>query len=306
MANHLVLFFVPFYTAYGLVLDSEIPIPELSSTSAPSPTISLRLGRVPFSSAISDLGRVLYKPVSATEVIVHYDRIGTALVRNGSEILLESAENADPLAVRLFVLQQVFGVALLQRGYLVLHAGAAAIKGRAVAFAGPSGQGKSTIVAALNRAGFPILTDDVLAIDMSDPGKPLAWPGLTQLKLTEETRAQFAPTVVAEKSIRDRGSKKLCDVKGGKIMKAIPVGAIYLLESTPTLTFTPVPKARAAVELVRHTYGSRLLQAIGVSQQHFEQSVALARQIPIIILGRPRDLSLLPKIVERLKQQLPW
>lgn len=296
---------MPIYSAYGLTFDSELPFPELLPSSKTTSTVSLGLGNVPFSQSDPSLARVLYKPLSLSEIIVHYNGVGTAQVRAGSTITLHLHPNADSLAVRLFVLQQVLGVVLLQRGYFVLHASAAAINGRAVVFAGPSGQGKSTMLAALNRVGFPIITDDVLAIDTADPHRPLALPGLVQLKLNDETRAKVARGILTEQPIGDRSSKKLCDLRGVRVTEPIPLSAIFLLETGPTLKTIAVPKARAAIELVRHTYGSRLLQATDLSARHFEQSVALARQIPVAILSRPRELSLLPEIVTLLTRPLP-
>jgi hypothetical protein len=297
---------VPPLTIYGLVIDSELDFPQLHPASSRTPEISLRIGKVDFEPRNSRQSRVRYKPLSSREVIVHYDGVGTALVQNGASITLQPAHDADPLCLLLFVLQQVLGVLLLQRGFLVLHASAAAIRGRAIAFAGPSGQGKSTLAAALTEyAGAQIITDDVLAIDFSNPDLPLALPGLAQLKLDEPTRAQICPRANAEQRIADGSSKALCEVEAVRADHAVPLAAIYLLETAPTLSFTPVPKARAAIELVRHTYGSRLLDAINLSARHFQQTADLVRGVPVVTLACPRDLSLLPKIAERIKLQLP-
>ena len=68
---------------------------------------------------------------------------------------------------------------LQQRGYLVLHASAVAAGGTAVAFLGHAGWGKSTTAAALYAQGYGLVTDDVLAVEMSSgrlmvpPGEPL-------------------------------------------------------------------------------------------------------------------------------------
>jgi hypothetical protein len=295
---------VPHYSAYGLTLDSELPFPELSPSAFSEKAISIQLGDVDLVPSLDAPRQVLYKPISTTDVIVHYAGVGSALVRNGSSIIFEPATNADPLPVRLFLLQQVVGVALLQRGYLVLHASATTIGNNAIAFCGPSGQGKSTMVAALNRSGFSVLTDDVLAIDLSG-GEPIALPGLAQLKLTEDARKQVAPAIPAGQPIRHRNAKSLCETSGLRATRPVPISEIYLLDTGPTLSFTTLPKARAAIELVRHTYGSRLLQAINLSSSHFAKTASLARQAPVTILSRPRDFGLLPQIVERIRRRLP-
>lgn len=290
---------MPQYSIYGLTLDSELPFPELPETSVDRADVSLRLGVVEFNSAGNPPGKVLYKPITPAEVLVHFDRVGAAKVENGRTIVLAPASKVDPISLRLFALQQVLGVALLQRGCIVLHASAAAINGRAVAFAGGSGEGKSTIVAALADEGA-VIADDVLAVRMENTAHPLALPGLTQLKLNEEARSLTRAAV----PMGQRGAKTLCAMPSARTVEPAGLAAIFLLETAKALSLSPLPKSRAAVELVRHTYGSRLLHAIGIADRHFQQTVELARAVPMFVLSRPRDLSLMPKIVEAIKQQL--
>ena len=64
----------------------------------------------------------------------------------------------------------VLGLLAGLRGALVLHASAVELPdGRALAFIGPSGTGKSTMAALLTRAGCRLLADDVVAVEFSDP-----------------------------------------------------------------------------------------------------------------------------------------
>ena len=50
-------------------------------------------------------------------------------------------------------------------GHAVLHGGAIAVDGRAVALVGHSGSGKSTLTTAMARHGHPYLADEVVAVD---------------------------------------------------------------------------------------------------------------------------------------------
>src|SRR5262249_46341450 len=54
---------------------------------------------------------------------------------------------------------------LAQAGKPVFHAAAVARVGEAVAFAGPTGRGKTTLTTDLCRHGFALLTDDCLVLD---------------------------------------------------------------------------------------------------------------------------------------------
>jgi len=64
-----------------------------------------------------------------------------------------------------YLLGPVFGFILRIRGFTALHASAAVINGYAVAFVGGGGAGKSTIVAALARAGHKVLSDDIAILE---------------------------------------------------------------------------------------------------------------------------------------------
>jgi hypothetical protein len=64
-----------------------------------------------------------------------------------------------------YLLGPVFGFVLRLRGFTALHASAAVINGYAVAFVGGGGAGKSTIVAALARAGHRVLSDDIAVLE---------------------------------------------------------------------------------------------------------------------------------------------
>jgi len=292
------IYTVPSYEAYGLCLDSELPLPELFPSSSVSSDLTLRIAVISFTPP--ETTRVICRPVSKTEMVIYFKGVGLAKVISGQEIILQPDENSDPLTLRLFILQQVMSVILLQRGYFVLHASAAVIGNQAVAFAGPSGQGKSTMAAALNRLGCPILADDVLALSLTDEKNPEALPGLLHLKLTEEARRELGPEILNEQTIRDRASKKLCAIRGTPSRDPVSLHAIYLLASGPSIKFEAAPPAKAAIELVRQTYGADLLPHLDRSISHFRQCAALANRIPISILSRPRDLSLLNEIAERI------
>lgn len=76
--------------------------------------------------------------------------------------------------VHHLLLNQVLPLMLSRSGRVVLHAGAVAIDGRAVVFAGPTGSGKSTLVAACAQAGAEVLCDDSLVVYRSADG----WMGV--------------------------------------------------------------------------------------------------------------------------------
>jgi hypothetical protein len=65
------------------------------------------------------------------------------------------------------VLAQVLPLAAVLRGMDILHASAVALGGRAVAFLGSSGAGKTTLAGRILACGARLVTDDVLALDLA-------------------------------------------------------------------------------------------------------------------------------------------
>ncbi len=83
--------------------------------------------------------------------------------------------------LRHLLVDQVLPLALSRRGRLLLHASAVHVPGiGALAFAGPTGRGKSTLAAVLASRGGRILADDCLAIESREGSLyvPPAYPGL--------------------------------------------------------------------------------------------------------------------------------
>jgi hypothetical protein len=78
----------------------------------------------------------------------------------------------------------LLAVRLLLDRELVLHASALDLGGRAVAFCGAPGLGKSTLATLLSQAGMPLVTDDVLRVTFS-ARKATAWPGTTESRLRD-------------------------------------------------------------------------------------------------------------------------
>jgi hypothetical protein len=95
---------------------------------------------------------------------------------------------ADANAVEHRLVSVMAPLLLAERGDLVVHASAVETPAGAVLFAGPSGRGKSTTVAALSRLGVPVLAEDGLALESTDDGA-LAWAGARGIRLKDPGEA---------------------------------------------------------------------------------------------------------------------
>jgi hypothetical protein len=170
------------YRGYGLSLVSELELPEFLPTPAvDDPDIRIRLDAVV---EAAQAGNTKMDNDNAEGEFIaagqggHLLRIpGVAVyqVTGGREIRIAVEPGADPGLVRLFTIGSAMGMALHQRGVMVLHGATIArggVGGRvARIIVGDSGAGKSTLAARLGRAGCAVLGDDTMALWSAPAGR---------------------------------------------------------------------------------------------------------------------------------------
>ncbi len=163
------------YSAYGLNIYSEIPLPELLPGTEAPPDITICCRDVP--------GILLGKTTKfgiwearKGELLLKIDHIAHYLILDGREIRVEAAVGSTAEDIRVFLLGSAMAALLHQRRLLVLHASSIQTERGAVLFMGRSGSGKSTLSAALVQRGYPLLADDVSAVTLNVTTQPSAKP----------------------------------------------------------------------------------------------------------------------------------
>ena len=108
-----------FYSAYGLTIESALPLPDLISGKG---GVDLRISLTPPARPATDEVPGI-QCLSATPARVHlsWRAVGELVVQDGNRIVITPAPDAAEEALRLFVVGAAFGVLLHQRGLLVLH-----------------------------------------------------------------------------------------------------------------------------------------------------------------------------------------
>jgi hypothetical protein len=170
------------YSAYGLQIDSEIPLPELLPGSNGSADVHIRYGDVP--PALPDRpGRGGYFQATPDTLLFVAGDIARYLVVKGQEIVIERLSSCTDALLRRYLLGSAFGALLHQRHLLVMHASTIQTSRGAVLFVGDKGHGKSTLLAALVKRGYAMLADDVTAVDVEYSSGPLALVSFPHLRL---------------------------------------------------------------------------------------------------------------------------
>lgn len=292
------------YTAYGLRIESEITLPELIDADAGT-EVSLRIysGKIELPSDLEPSTGAL-RWARADDACLGYEDAGLYRIKDGREIVIDRAAGADEQLVRLYLLGPALAVLLHQRQLLVLHASAVSVNGRVVAFAAQKGEGKSTFAAAMHARGHPLVADDLLPIDLGDPGRLLVHPGFPQLKLMPEAAAQLSPQPDELPRLHPEFEKRAQAAGRDFPREPLPLARIFILESGESNAIEPIPPIEQFVELVRHSYLAQLLGMTGEMAAHFRQVVALARSVPVMRLQRRRRLEALPDAARMVEKEL--
>ena len=148
---------------------------------------------------------------------------------DGRRVVIDPAGGAAAQDIQLYLFGTVLGIVCSRRGLLPLHAGCVRIGDGAVAFAGASGMGKSTLAAALIRRGYPMLSDDVTAVEADADCGLRVRPSLPRLTLCPDAMARFGvPTGNAIRVQRD-AAKFLLPVNDSFHPSTLPLTAIVHL-----------------------------------------------------------------------------
>lgn len=268
------------YSVFGLVVASEIPLVELHPAPAGSTADAvIRLGSVTAPEAVPG-----YSPAGDATLLT-VPHVGRYLISAGREIVVDPAPGSSERNVRLFLLGSAFGALLHQRGLLPLHANAIEIDGRAFAFSGHSGAGKSTMAAWFHDRGHRILSDDVCVIGFDRESGALAYPGIPRLRLWREAlEASGRETGDFHRSFDDLDK---WDVPTGREaqLEPLPLAGIYLLRKAEEDAAEPEVTRLSGVDavdtLVSNTYRGGYLRTIGRTGEHLAACLEVARAVPI-------------------------
>ncbi|MEZ4306748.1 MAG: hypothetical protein R3F14_01685 [Polyangiaceae bacterium] len=315
------------YRIGGVELQSEIALPSLAPVEEASPSregvaseeesarerITLRAGLGP----VGEPARWLYSEqtpeteelwravgiVSDGHYLVRlFGHADFELDRGGRTARAILAPGADARVLEPLFLEQALPLFWSLLGRPCLHASAVVwpaggARGEvAVAFAGRSRSGKSTLAGALVQQGAgALLADDCLPIELT-PDSVLAHPGHRSVRLlADSAEALFARADAGEASAD--GGKRRLDLQGGA--RAVPLARVYLLEPLPADTPTPEPvvlRARDAIaQLASCLFRIDPEDRAGLAAE-LSLLGELARRTVVARLGVPRRFSALADV----------
>lgn len=295
------------YRAHGLVISSavELSLPPGSPASG-KPNLVLRRGAdwpVPSHHPPGSRLAQLSGPNGTLRYSLARDADRTVLRYPGlcefvgdpdlADITVHLHPGVDPGLIPVLAAGALLAVHLKLRHELVMHASAVRLDGRALAFVGASGMGKSTLAAVLCRNGCGLVTDDVLRVDLTDTMVVRVYPGSTESRLRMSAR-------------------QLADAAPSDAVRFTADGRLALRPSAVgphACAGEPLPLAACVVPLPTR-------QAVDVSVQRLPNGRALLRmiQFPRVVgwsepASTAREFQALADLVEQVpifEASVPW
>lgn len=287
-----------FYTAYGLVIQSELVFHELLEGSG-QPDVTLRIGEVPEQLETFTGEPQLYQ-VNESEFLLKLEGIASYWVKDGNEIVIQPAPGSLDSEVRLFLFGTCLGVLLHQRGILALHASAIETPQGAVLFSGPSGVGKSTLMAAFLKREYCMLADDVTGIVLDRNGCPIVLPAIPRTKLWSDAANHLGHDLNTLPRLRPSEDKFELGVQDFFAHQPVPLHRIYILTSgeKKQVEFIQLDNLSAFQAVLNSTYRELFLDGLDRRKSHFHLVTVAANHAIISRVLRPENLSRLDNLVE--------
>ena len=275
------------YVAYGLRISSEVLLPMLRKDD---------IGGTPDLTIVVDPSLPVPKDRSqewghATrrEAIYFRPSVGSFRITNGKAIAVRILEGSDLYELARVLLGIPMGCLLDQRGLRVMHASGVSIEGQAALFLGTSNSGKSTLAAQLLAGGYPVLTEDIAAIDCRE-SISLVTPAFPWLKLSCEAykKIELPERTLISLKTDGRGRFGYDLTEDQFCSTATPLKHCYLLEWGEQTEVERIPGSSALSRVIPQIFHPPS-QNRKDRKGEFESLMTFIRRIPLYRLTRPKS-----------------
>lgn len=275
------------YDCCDFTLASELPLPHGRAGSGAT------TAWVRFQGVVPDLGPDSQRGFMAQARPGHFlfqvAGVARYLIRDGREIHIDPAPGADPDSLRAFLLSTALAALLLQRGFLVLAGGAATRDDRTVALIGAAGAGRSTLLAALQRQGWSLLSDEICAVKADAEGRLAAWPVYPGLALWRDCLDRHGLPWAARPPLRPGLGKYMLPFEQAADSPRPLTHVVELRQSKAPYSDAAITGMERLVPLLEHASLIHFLGAMAVRDRHLGLAAGLTRQAAFHRVNRPRS-----------------
>lgn len=297
------------YRAYGVRIESEIPLPlpiESDNSDAIADVAFVEGRDGDFS------GFQRSSTSSETFVCDNVPGLGTYMrwprfyefniTDEGSRVACRPLQDCDVSVFQNFLFGQVLAVALVRQGLEPLHAASVVIDDVAVAFLGDCAYGKSTLLASFTNAGYRALTDDMLIVECWN-SELRALAGFGRVKLMPDSAERFLHGAVGS-SLTPLTLKRSFTLDASRHDHASrPLRLLYILptpaerDHARSIAIHSVPRVEVVRDVVKNTFSTHGLDRARLTRQ-FEHAVMIASRVNAFRLQYPAGLDHVPAVRE--------
>ncbi|XWK89284.1 MAG: hypothetical protein U7127_04245 [Phormidium sp.] len=279
------------YYVYGLQLHSDKIIPGLVPLQTTSEVdVRVWLDLMPSwldeTIQLAEGKRVIELRDGAYLRITYEDGTKFIVERSGKEIWATWPDNLTLEDTATYLLGPILGFVLRLRGVVCLHASSIQVADKCIAIVGAAGAGKSTTAAAFAKAGFAILSDDVVPLVERD-NCFLVQPAYPRVRLWPNSVEILYGMPDALPCLTPNWDKRYLDLtqEGFQFQQQpLPLGAIYILGDRTTISEAPFLEVMLAhqslIALVTNTYANSYLDKV-MRAQEFDFLSRVVTNVPI-------------------------
>lgn len=298
------------YRFFDFTLDSDVLLPELEPDSSGYPVLILReggaLSGLSADECVQDPGENDARPwprvvrLDDGYVLAFGDRL--SLRYSSGRVDWARAGTLSPDTFRHALLDQALPLIAAHEGRVVVHAACAIQNRRAVLFAGPAGQGKSTLVASLLAHGWQCAADDAVALRVQGE-RVLVRPSYGGLRLWPDS-ADALGYAGGDASALSSGKRRFgsLPISEGELA----LHAIYALASADPDRIPVVQELSPRESLMALVRNSYVLDPAdgGRAAAQFETLAAVVRRIGVRSLVVPHRFEVLDEIRARIERDV--
>ncbi len=289
------------YVLCGWRVRSAVPLPDAMRWTGDDrpPDVTIRVGSAPalLDPVLHGTGPVQVGRDGLCRLGI--DHVACFLVRNGREVVVEPRGDIGTPEFRSWLLGAVLGMLCHQRRLFPLHAACVRFGDGAVALAGRTGAGKSSLAAALVRRGHGLVADDVCVIDPATHDEPRVLPSFPRVKLWEDVLQALDISVDGMPRAKS-GKRKFHFCQPARFDPSpARLEAIYLLDRSTAPEheeIRPVTGAPAAKLLSNEIYRRPIGFHLGRKVALLAEALRIAAAVPVFRLPVPPDLSQLDMV----------
>jgi len=304
------------YRVYGIALASNFPFKTPLVQAAEDPDLTFtRVWSAP-TGAPTNAGEPVFESQYLTDDgephVRLYRHDGLDVFRHAGvadyyvwpdRIVCHQHDEAVTDVVELYFLSLLAGFWLECRGTVALHASAVSVGEQAVVFLATNTGGKTSLSTTLMQGGHSLLTDDFLAVTLSEE-QALGHPGFPQMRMWPDLADHFLGSHAHLPLVLPNTDKRQVPVRAGGLGsfcdEARPLSRLYLPlrvddPETP-IRVEPVPPQQALIELVRESFLGTVLEKAGLHRERFARLASLVGRVPMARLVYPSGLHRLPEV----------